>query len=397
LLKKKDMNRKIVFSVLIISVLFLASCARYQVYHLNSLSDKKVKNGVIYNLPQTALIVEVDVEKSIKIKGPYAEHADKLLGLKNVIAYNQTSYEIKNIRVSSFQIPDSSQYYLVKMNKKKSLFGKKKSSAFILGDDFNMLSMNNRKEAVQIAKNEGFEIHTKSQTYPNLFKLYADASQVEKIDTVYETYKLDTIVMSKPVIKRTLITKTPEQRAEEAADYILKFRLKRFELLSAYQEVPYSKEAFEFLTKQLELTENQYLELFTGIALSEVGKYQFVVVPKTEDRNKSVNLFGFSSTKGICDAGDIQSETYAIHFESLATSAVVDSLTTNKIKNSKKKGVFYRIPERNKIYFSVSGEIIQQYYFDFISQFGNIHYLPNSAVRFELDENTSGIRRVNLK
>ena len=391
------MNKRFLFSILIISVLFLVSCTRYQVYHLNSLSDKKVKNGILYNLPQTALIVEVDVEKSIKIKGPYAEYADKLLGLKNVIAFNQTSYEIKNIRIKSIEVPDTSQFYLVKVNRNKSFFGKKKSHSVSIGEDLNLLALNSRKSDVNKVKDESFEIHTKSQTYPNLFKLYADASQVEKIDTVYETYKLDTIVMSKPVIKRTLITKTPEQRAEEAADYILKFRLKRFELLSAYQEVPYSKEAFEFLTKQLELTENQYLELFTGISLTEVSKYQFVVVPELESKNKSVNLFGFSNTKGICDASDMQSETYAIHFESLASSSVLDSLKLNKIKSSKKPGVYYRIPERNKIYFSVNGEELQQYYFDFISQFGSVHYLPNSAFKFEFDEKTSSIRKVSIK
>ncbi|MDD2344838.1 MAG: DUF4831 family protein [Bacteroidales bacterium] len=391
------MKSRLVIILLFIGVLLISSCSKFRVYHLNSLYDEKVDNGLIYNIPQTGLLVEVDVEKSIKIKGPYAEHADKYLGLKNVIAYNQTSYEIKNIRVRSMQLPDTSQYYLIKTKKINNIFKKRKINSFSLGNNLNLVSINNRSDAPERFEKEEFEINTKNQSYPNLFKLYADASQVEQIDTVYETYKLDTIVMSKPVIKRTLITKTPEQRAEEAADYILKFRLKRFELLSAYQEVPYSKEAFEFLTKELEKTENQYLELFTGISLSEVSKYQFLVVPNLENKNKSVNLFGFSTTRGVCDANDIQSETYSIQFESMAPSATIDSLTSNHIKSTSKKGIYYRIPEETKIYFMVNGEVIQQYYFEKISQFGFVHYLPTSAYRIIFDQNSSSIRKVQVK
>lgn len=391
------MKNRLLFIPLFVSIVLISSCSKFRVYHLNSLNDEKVDNGLIYNIPQTGLLVEVDVEKSINIKGPYAEHADKYLGLKNIIAYNQTSYEIKNIRVHSMQLPDTSQYYLIKTKKINNVFKKKKINSFSLGNNLNLVSINNRGEVPKLIEKDEFEINTKNQSYPNLFKLYADASQVEQIDTVYETYKLDTIVMSKPVIKRTLVTKTPEQRAEEAADYILKFRMKRFELLSAYQEVPYSKEAFEFLTKELEKTENQYLELFTGISLKEVSRHQFLVVPNVENKNNGVNLFGFSSTRGICDANDIQSEIYSIQFESMAPSVAIDSLMSNKIKPSANKGIYYRIPEQTKIYFMVNGEAIQQYYFEKISQFGFVHYLPTSAFRIIFDDNSSSIRKVQVK
>ena len=63
--------------------------------------------------------------------------------------------------------------------------------------------------------------------------------------------------MSKPIIKRTLVTKTSQQRAEEAADYILKFRMKRYELITASQEIAYSKEAIEYMNEQLVKMENE--------------------------------------------------------------------------------------------------------------------------------------------
>lgn len=384
------MKRKTIFYIVLFSITLLISCSKFNVYHLNENPDLKLNNGIIYNIPQTAFIVEVDVEKRIKIKGPYAEFAEKLLGLKNVIAYNQTSFEIKNIGIKTMLIPDTSQYYIIK---NKSCLKKRHhgfSNSFFIGENFNLIAMN-KSLKLNDSINNSFQIKTTSQTYPNLFKLYADPSQVEKIDTVYETYKLDTVIMSKPVIKRTLITKTPQQRAEEAADYILKFRLKRFELMSAYQEVAYTKEAFEFLTSELEKTENQYLELFTGITMTEVTKFQFLVIPKAENKNSSIKMFGFSMSRGITDTTDEQSEIYAINFKSMAPSMVIDTLISRKIKKTSHNGLFYRIPETNIISVSISGDVIPQYYYFPILQFGTVHSLPTTIRTFEFDKKIGNI------
>ena len=391
------MKRKFVFlfGSLMLIISFI-SCSKYQVYHLNQIVEKKHDNGILYNIPQTAFVVEVDVEKSLKIKGPYAEFAEKLLGLKNVIAFNQTSFEIKNIRIQTMLIPDTSQYYLIKSKSGVKNHRRHLSNTLMMGENLNLISLNKPIELEQ-KSNDAFQIVTTSQTYPNLFKLYADPSQIEKIDTVYETFKLDTIIMSKPVIKRTLVTKTPQQRAEEAADYILKFRLKRFELLSAYQEVAYSKDAFEFLTTELEKTENQYLELFTGITMKEVNKYQFLVVPGVENKNGSVKMFGFSYSRGITDTSDVQSEIYSMNFESLASSSVLDTLLSRNVNKSLGNGLFYRIPEKNRVSVSVSGDVIPQYYYLPILQFGNIHTLPSKRIRAEFDKNSGALIYLNLK
>ncbi|MDD4575971.1 MAG: hypothetical protein PHI36_06045, partial [Bacteroidales bacterium] len=66
------MKNRLLFIPLFVVIVLISSCSKFRVYHLNSLYDEKVDNGLIYNIPQTGLLVEVDVEKSIKIKGPYA-------------------------------------------------------------------------------------------------------------------------------------------------------------------------------------------------------------------------------------------------------------------------------------------------------------------------------------
>lgn len=385
------MKRNFVF--LLIITLLAVSCQQLSVIHLEQHQEDKQKNGIIYNLPQTAFLINVDVEKNISIKGPYAEHADKYLGLRNVISSNTESYVIKNIKIETVLIPDTSQYYLIPLPSK---FKKDEEYSYILNDNLGFetvgLNLENREN-----KKASFEINTKPQSYPNLFKLYADNSQVERIDTVYELVQMDSIVMSKPIIKRSLVTKTLEQRAEEAADYILKFRMKRFELLSAYQEVPYSKEAFEYLTRELEDTENKYLELFTGINLTEINSHQFMIVPNKTDRNSSVRIFGFSVSEGITDIDDMDSEIYSIEFESLSSSDYLDTLIVNNIKASKNRGLAYRVPEFCRAHIIVDGEAIPQFHNFQVLQFGNIHYLPSNRAQIMFNENSGSLNYIRLK
>jgi hypothetical protein len=260
---------KIKFRLLIVLLVFVfTQCVNYKATKIDSNIVPVTGNGMVYSLPQTALKVAVTYTKETKVKGPFAEYAEKLLGLKNVIAVNQTNFLITNITIDGTNIADTAHQYLI--SKGKSLFGCRRTT-YDLNHVGALVGMNTRMKPIKDSVFNHFSMAVKQESfsYPDFFKLYADASQIEKIDTVYETVKMDTITMSKPIIKRTLVTKTVQQRAEEAADYILKFRIKRYELIAANQEVPYTKEALEFMNNQLVKIENEYLELFTGITYSE--------------------------------------------------------------------------------------------------------------------------------
>ena len=67
------------------------------------------------------------------------------------------------------------------------------------------------------------------------------------------------------ILKRTMVEKSPEQKAREAADFISKIKEDRFNLLTGYQEVSYNQETLEYMDTQLKLLEKEYMKLFTGI------------------------------------------------------------------------------------------------------------------------------------
>ncbi|MEI6347747.1 MAG: DUF4831 family protein [Bacteroidota bacterium] len=379
-------------NALFLSILSMSlwQCTSYKAIHLNSSNQNLVNTGLVYTLPQTALIANITVEKETKIKGPFAEYAEKLLGLKNVIAFNQTSYKISNIKISAIDIPDTAHQYLISQ-KGCSLF--RRSSRFHLNGlgTIDQINSRSRRKLDSTLSSARLSITPPTASYPNFFKLYADASQIEKIDTVYETVKMDTIVMSRPIIKRTLVTKTVQQRAEEAADYILKFRLKRYELISATQEIPYSKDAFEFMNTQLIKMENDYLELFTGITQSESQQIDMMVCPSNTSQNKSIPLFGFSEDKGITEISEKNIEQYSLL---LKTNNIIKK---DSIIAKPKELIPYRNPEMTTIYIQNNGLNLPQFFLLPVHQYGILRYFPKGIKSFISNNNCGIISDVRIK
>ena len=83
------MNRlKIGFYVMITAFIATSCMSGYNVIHINKDTKPGKKAGFYYSLPQTYVKVDVKVEQIEKIKGPYAEYANKYLGLQNIIKEN---------------------------------------------------------------------------------------------------------------------------------------------------------------------------------------------------------------------------------------------------------------------------------------------------------------------
>lgn len=377
------------FILLSLVVVVFSQCTSYKATKITSTNAIHHNQGIVYSLPQTALRVDVKIIKEVKIKGPFAEYAEKLLGLKNVITLNQTSYKIADITINPENIPDTANQYLIR----KSSFLKCRSSHFNFNQFGNISGINLRQRAIKdtINASNTFVLNAENVNYPNFFKLYADASQIEKIDTVYEPVRMDTIMMSKPIIKRTLITKTIQQRAEEAADYILKFRLKRYELITATQEIAYSKEAFEFMNNQLIKMENDYLELFTGITQTKNFEFSTEIIPNESQKNSIVPLFGFSAEKGVESLTEPSTDQYSLTF----TTNLIGAKDT--IPAKARTAIPYRNPEITTVKLLLNNIPLPQHFTIPILQYGVVRYLPKHIKSLVIDSKTGTISTLKMK
>ena len=81
--------------------------AQRQVYPLPLDSTVKLSsNYFYYYLPTTAIKVDVTVTKVREIKGYYADYAERMLGLTNIISNNRTFYRLKDVNIETVVVPD---------------------------------------------------------------------------------------------------------------------------------------------------------------------------------------------------------------------------------------------------------------------------------------------------
>ncbi|MCL2436022.1 MAG: DUF4831 family protein [Lentimicrobiaceae bacterium] len=339
------------------------------VYKLPVTSETTITNPTFfYTLPKTAFKVEVIVTKTSNIKGLYADFAEKMLGITNYCKENTTSFQLKNITVIPFSVPDEKLQFVVEL-----------SSAQMKNNFLHSVHTNNATA--------GF--HTFSTLEPNnadllpdFFKNYADVIMQQTQETYTETKIIDGVVTQVPVTQTKTTTKTLAQQAQTAVDFIEQIRDDRYAILSFSQETTLEKDAFEYLVNQLDELEKKYLELFTGITISEDVREIFIVNP-----NKDHALLPLGSVAPNVGFSTTMSQTNAYNYYLKCTPQASTRLQANFVENSKHKtNTGYRIRRAIPAFVSlVHGDVEGAMLGIFpIYQFGWLETLPAGLDGFEV-------------
>ena len=373
--------------IVVFSIIFLASCSKFNVVKVKYYEKPINESGIYYALPQTVVSIEVTVKKNDLVKGPFASYASKYLGLNNVASANSTTYELAEIKVANFAEPDSSQFYFVKFGK-----GHCKNARFVaLNESGLILSSNVRPEN---NANSG-EIKPSSETYSNNsgnFSYFADANTFEKIDTIIENVTLDTISFAKQVLVKSLVEKSMEQKAKDATDFIMRVKENKLNLLSGTSEVNYEKSTLTFMIQELEKLESDYMKLFTGFTSTKTIKYRYNFIPKLSNGSNLIPLFKFSEKEGIVDTSNIEGDLITISSERNFATGQLSSFEGRK-QFSKKHGYFYRIPENAIVRIKESNIIKAEASFP-ICQFGVVTSLPIQKTKVEFYPNSGAVKAV---
>jgi hypothetical protein len=327
------------------TLFFIISCApKIYVSRIADIKDKRVNSGIFYALPKATIRVDIVVNENKYVKGPYAEFAGKYLGLTNVIESNYTSFTINEVKLNSIEEPDASQYFYIKPSK----FGwsKKQPFSLQLAESGILLSSNpEQQKAENINSDDGYA--QDAEVYPDILKYFTDLNLFEKVDTIIEKVKSDSLTIEKMTFKRSIVAKTPEQKAKDAADFIIKIKENRFNLISGYQEVNYDKETIKHMDEELEKLENEYMKLFTGISFSKKKSYSFYYTPDPAKSIDTIALCYFSSLKGINTSANETTEPIVL---TINKTGITDSLNSVVMQNAKetkkgKQGFYYRLSD----------------------------------------------------
>lgn len=289
-------------AILILTLCFGMASAQQNVYPLPLDSGITVKGSSFrYALPTTALKMTVSVSKVQEHKGYYADFAQSLLGLTNVIQENKTYYKLGTVTIEPVEVPDYSHTYLVELSvqqKKDNLLAKLATSK---GCD------------QQLGTLSSYTTYT--EPVPDFFKNYSDLSYTQTEDAFVETKIIDGIVTQVPANRTKTVSKTNSQKAQEAADAISKSRKDQYGLISGEQETPYSAETIETMLQELKQWENNYLSLFTGLITEDITEYTFYVIPELQGGTPA---FAFSTESGLSlDRLTSNANLYAIDIQPL--------------------------------------------------------------------------------
>jgi len=358
----KHIIRPVIILLAILSGSLFTTYSQVQVYPVEDIQSFTGKMGVFYTLPMTCLKIDVKVKKIQYFKGPYSEYAYRFLGLDDPIIENSVHYELSDVCLDSFIVPDPEQMFFIEFTPKqakeeRNLMFSLSESGMLIENAINIDWESSIPQDVDIE--EVFKKEKEKIKKPDdLFKYYATTNLVEKIDTIVRRIFLDTTIIEDISYERSMIYKTLEQRATEAAAFIEEIRNNRFDLITGYQEVNYDKEAIKYMDSQIMELEEAYLSLFKGVVVEDELSFSFINIPDRAAEGISVILFRFSADDGVINALDASGDPVTISSEKIGLFSQSENYNIFEQSTSIEQGFYYRIPANVKMTVSMNNQVL---------------------------------------
>lgn len=293
---------------------------------------------VTYFLPATTVDLEVEAVRETSFAGPYAAFAKKYLGI-DVRLKDETRTYLVSVGLEPATEADPAARFSVDPGKEADRFLALSAQGLIsLGED-------TPPEAVRwnFVAPERSDFNRKG----------VSAGQAKERRTTYKNVKSDStdIFTQVPVYQDVVVTRTPEQRAREAAELILKVRQERYKITVGDTDATYSGEALGSAIAELTRMEEEYMTLFVGYTVKETQHASFEVRPEP-GRDQAYPVFRISPEDGVIAPDDGEGTLYYLSFAPEKTAEarpVSEEAAGGKHAKEKKESktaryIHYRIP-----------------------------------------------------
>jgi hypothetical protein len=381
----------------IIVVFVISSCTKnmYQVFRLEEQSEFSHKDGMFYFLPRTVINVEVTVEKTDKVKGPYSAYSSKYLGISNPIHENSTSYRIADIQIKTLNEPDPEKIFFLVFPKSNN---KKNQLMITLKENGIIESVNVHEDSIS-SQMQQFKSASLNNDFSNQiepFKMFINDNIMEKVDTLFEFIHLDTMTIEKQIYQKSTIEKSMEQKAREASEYIIMLNELKVNLISGYQEVDYDETTLRQMIGEIDKLIGEYMSLFIGKTITQTMTYNFTYTPESSTKNNSIFLFSIDKNSGLSDteSTDLSQNIYIELMPSLTTSKIEPIVSSQSSDTKHRKGFYYNIPEKTKIILTKDKSNVLFESNIMINQFGVVHFLPAKHYKILYFDNSASLRRI---
>ncbi len=330
------------FNFLIVAGLILAyGCAapkeveRFTSTERVDTADKPDEYTLVYWLPRTTVRVHITAKEVITKSGPYSQYAGEYLGLEDVPREDVSKWYIENAELKYYQESDPDHCYMLHTNQEHV-----KSYFHLTGEGFILPMTSNHTPSLEPG---GFiEKAEKPEFY------FTDRSM--EMDIVEETRKVmkmeqrDTAFVNVPVIETYTVTRTPQEKAESAAEFIMDLREKRYDLISGYLEMFPEGKAMESALDEFARLEEEYISLFTGKSFTRTHEYVFEFTPAGPEEDEEVErkiLFRLSDSGKILPAEDMSGNPVVLELEPEGKTDALDFLGMREGKDR----FIHRVPD----------------------------------------------------
>ncbi|MEJ5267662.1 MAG: DUF4831 family protein, partial [Bacteroidales bacterium] len=255
--------------------------------------NKTIKDNIlIYYLPRVVFDVIITVETEYFIPGPFASFAEKYLSIRNVNTETRTSSEITGVEVSPIYHADESACFGI-------IPGKNKINLVFTNDGV-IKSINTCSKGKDFEFNNNFTI---TPNYVNPFNPFTNLSVnrnfTDITDTTYQVIQVDSVFQKIPVFNKRITSKSLEQKAEEAANFILLIRNRKFNQISGFFEIETPSVDLPFMVSEMDKLEKEFLELFIGKTIKVENKFRIFFNTTTNGPLERKILFHLSNEFGI--------------------------------------------------------------------------------------------------
>ncbi|MFA8298612.1 MAG: DUF4831 family protein [Hyphomicrobiales bacterium] len=371
----------LLFMIFLVSPVY----SQYKVYPIKSKEANKQTSGLVYALPKNLLKLDVTVKKSSYIKGPYAEYAAELMGLKDIVRRDSDKYEILNVEISTIAEPDENHLFLVVPDDR---YSKENKILFNLTNSGILTSYGSK------AENENSSQFFDKIDRINAFSQLPSNGLTVKNDSVIRRIGIGKDQQVIRSFMKTMTSNNPEAKAKEISQFIDNIRESQFNLISGYQEVGYDVGTVKYMNEELTKLLDDYISLFRGKIIEQQKVFTFYVEPK--DGGKTV-AFKFSDKQGVLDASTSKGQSVNIDID-MSTANQLNSNIPDKIGSQEKNpgGFYYRVPAVCNVSLKLPSGLYENERV-IISQFGKIVQAPNAFGNVEFHPNTGSIKSIGSK
>ena len=318
------MIMKNIAKLFVVTVMLSASVA------MSAQKKSDPSGSLTYCLPSTALTLEVEAVQEKFYAGPYAKYAEKYLGVA-ARQKDEASFRVLQIKMTPYVEADQNKRYSISVDKGNidASFLKLSAEGLV---SFGDAAMGGNETVWRFPAETSGDFSSKGVSS----NLTSEATVLYKNDRKESEYgKIS-------VQQNVIVAKSPEVKAAETADMILKLRKQRLQIVTGDTDATYSGEAMAAAINELSRLEQEYMTLFTGYTETQTQTMNFDVVPEAERETQKYIAFRLSDTAGLLPADNLSGRPIVIEF------VPQDFQQIEEPADSKKKApavlAYYRIP-----------------------------------------------------